>query len=325
MFLAAGVHATMLAGTPFAHGRLDGLTNDLPSLLPAVIRDRRADSVVLVDLTSMLMTCALRGIDPRFLGRLPVPVIGLDLLSVGETSLVLDPIGGDIVLPRAGLELVPRRIVAVPVARPDAPGACNFWPAGDAVTVDHSVEKTGALVLATAFWQTHSLAATPSMHHVPGLLVPVLARTGREVIHVGPAPFPGHERLPRYRHVRQLPARQFCHLVAGASVFVTLNQLSSAAAVALDLGVPCVAVVGRAPPFRAWPAGFQRFFGEVLDRNPIGALVRSVCVEDGDELADALLAPRLDRPALAAYRAAIAALPRAADKMKEWTGTRPSG
>lgn len=320
LFVAPSIHARMLAGTPFPHGRIDGLIRELPEVLPVLVAQKRADDVILVDLTSTLMACVMHGLDVRFLGRQKVPVVGLDLWSLGETGMVLDTTGGDIVLPRAALDLVPRRLVVVPYARPDAPGACGFWPEGAAV--DRAAARAsfadGAerlVVMATAVWQTHAVMSTPTMTGVPARLAAALAALpdGLRVVHVGPQALTGHEALGRrYQHVGARSATEFRQLLAAADVFLTLNQLPASAAVALDLGVPTVAVVGRDPPFRVWPGGFNRFFGEVLARNPWAELVRPVALEDTAELAEALWRPRLDPAALAAYRAQVAALPGAA-------------
>jgi len=327
LFLTPKNHFARLEGTPFPHGSIDGLLGELPGILPMIVAERRADDIILVDLTSALLTCAIYNLDVRFLGRQKVPVLALDLWSLAETSLILDAAGDEIALSRAGLDLVPRRMVVAPYARPDAPGACDFWPARGG-TVDRAAARAswadGAerlVVLVTALWQQHALMATPAMAGVPARLAAVLAALpdGLLVVHVGPRPLSGHETLgARYRHVPPLSDAEFRRLLAAADVLVTLNQLPTSAGVALDLEVPVVAVTGRNPRFRVWPGGFNRFFGEVLAQNPFGALVRSVALEDADELRDALWQPRLDRTALAAYRAQIAALPRATDRLDGW-------
>ena len=296
MFLAPAAHALLFEGTPFAHGHIDKIATVLDRALPDVIRDRRADTVVLLDLLVTLLALGQRKIDPRFLDELPVPTYALDIWDLRRSDLRFDMVDAVLALPEAARTIVPRRLVPVPFARLDSQGAYCALPdlaPRTAAPADRRVLVT------TARFQTRGLtpAQAELVREVPARLVDACRATGAEVIHVGARPV---ATGARYQFRGQLPPAEFERLVAAADVLVTPNQAATGISTALALGVPAIAVVGER--FRVLPLGLRDFMSPILLDNPYLDAVPAVTV---DERADRLFDPDLRARARANMRTYI--------------------
>jgi hypothetical protein len=306
LFLAPRALAVLLGATPFAHGHADPIVQVLDRALPDIIRDRRADTVTLLDLAVTLVVCHAYGLDPAFLGRLPVPVFALDIFDVGVAG------GRRYDMGEAGIELaaIPgapiERMVPVPFARPTTSGAYRVVgePAlRDAAAVARTRAGLGlgadepVVALVTAKFQARGLSPFQIrlVDALPGLLRAQLAALGPvRVLHLGPQPLP--DLGPCYRHVGQVAHDEFRRIVAAADVLYTLNLSATSAITALEVGTPVVAAVsgqrgsadeviarlaapspavraalaqiGAVFPFRVFPLGLHDFMAPLVVDNP---------------------------------------------------------
>jgi hypothetical protein len=318
-FLAPSTCDVLLTDRRIARGSIDKVVRHLDVALPEIVRDRRCDRVVLVDLTLACIAAAVARVDPEFLARLPVPTIALDVWNLAATDLVWDVGGVEWTLPDV-VRRIDRRLVPVPFARPDADAGCydalpDTQPLGAderaRVRAELGVGGATLVVLPTARFQ--ALPLTPAQRSLvdtlPGRVRRLIRRSGVELVHVGPAPLP--DMPPGYRHLGPLEPRAFLALVGAADVVLTINQAATTITSAIALEVAVVCAVGRRPfPFRVFPLGLDRFLAPVLAGNPYTDAIATVDWDDEDALVAAVLGPHDEQRARARrYRDRVRALP----------------
>lgn len=287
LFLAPAAHALLFQGTPFGHGTIDPVSAILDRALPDVIRAKRVDSVVLLDLMLVLWVLQQKRIDPAFLDRLPVPTIALDIWDLRRSDLRVDLCEAEMRLPDLARTVVPHRLVPVPFARPDTDGAYCALPTPAAL--DDRDETRSALglgpddrlvMLTTAQFQTRGL--TPFQVRAVATIPHAIVAACRDcdprvhVVHVGPQPLLEHR--DRYQHLPQVPPVRFEQVMRAADLLVTPNQAATGITTALVLGVPPVAVIGETTEqrFRVFPLGLHSFMSPILQDNPYVDAVTTV-------------------------------------------------
>lgn len=286
VFLAPEAVAFLFEGTPIRHVAVDAMLPLLSHHLPRALARERADTLVLVDATSVFVTLeTVWASDADFLTRLPVPVFALDVWDLPHTELSWD-FGTD-ALPISPRTLdFTRRLVPVPFARPDddafrfdalpeltAPG--DEERAAVRGELGLGADERLVLLLSSRWqapemqhWKHHQRLA----RHLPALALAAVADLGPRVhaAHVGPQPFEGAAALgSRYHWIAQAPPDRFHALMASADVLLTFNTSATSTLSALALGLPIVlatnSYAGRTPadlqaavpfplagPARAW-------------------------------------------------------------------------
>ncbi|MCE9573425.1 MAG: DUF6365 family protein [Deltaproteobacteria bacterium] len=340
LFLAPRAFEVLLAPYPFAHGHSDAIAQVLDRALPDIVRDRRADTVTLLDLAVTLVACQAYRLDPGFLARLGVPVIALDIFDVGTGGGRRYDMG-EVAIELGAVPDAPlRRIVPVPFARPTTAAAYGVLGDGD-VPTDEDRQRTrqglgiGAdeplLVLVTAAFQGRGLSPfqVRLVDAMPALLAAQVAALGPiRVVHVGPRALAGMG--PRYRHLGQVAPAEFRRLIAAADVLYTLNLSATSVVTALEVDTPVVAAISsrRGPPdaaahdsatvaaalarlgplypFRVFPLGLHDFMAPVLVDNPYADAVTQVELFDEHASVATLRALLFDGDARQAARARAA-------------------
>lgn len=257
VFLAPSFAAALFGETPFRFLAVDSLLPALEEALPPVIKRERCDTLVLVDLASVVITLDMVwGCDASFLGRLGLPVIALDYWNLTETSLRWDYGTDAIAISEKALELG-KRLVPVPIARPSS-GAGSYnalpaaapRPAGDteAVRGELGVSPEDKLVLLLSnksqqpemqMWKHHQRSA----RLLPRLAAEALESLGDSVrvLHVGPQAFEGMSSLgDRYTWHRQVSAERFGTLLSAADLLLSFNTTASTTISAVARGLPVV-------------------------------------------------------------------------------------
>jgi hypothetical protein len=286
VFLAPQAVSFLFDGTAIRHVAVDAMLPLLSHHLPRALQRERADTLVLVDVTSVFTTLeTVWASDAGFLTRLPLPVVALDVWDLPHTELQWD-FGTD-ALPIAPQALsFPRRLVPVPFARPDddafrfdalpeltPPGAAERA----ALRAEMGLRPDDRLLLLLSsrwqapemqHWKHHQRVA----RHLPALALKAVAELGGSVhaVHVGPQPFEGAQVLgERYHWISQAPPQRFQALMGSADVLLTFNTSATSTLSALALGLPIVLAInsyagatvddiGAAVPFalaapvRAW-------------------------------------------------------------------------
>jgi hypothetical protein len=280
LFLAPTALGSVLDGAPIRFGALDDISRADEAVFD-VLGSERVASLVLVDATQVFLGLLASGRHERFLARVSVPVVALDMWNLAETNLQWDTATGAWPIWPAAARLP--RLLPVPFIRPDAgPGVFCALPPPRARAPRGSHKR---ILVTTALWQT--VAAQPDAYHrhlaaiVPPRILAMLTRLGDEVTidHVGPMPLVGGERVTGYRFHPQMPAEAFQSLVAESDLLVSLNVAATTIATALRYDVPVVAVTNSrsldppaalAPlrPFAVWPMGLRGFLEPVLHANP---------------------------------------------------------
>lgn len=260
VFLAPRAVAFLFEGTAVRHVAVDDMLPRLPQLLPAVLQREKADSLVLVDLTSVFLSLeTVWATEPDFLLGLPLPVVALDVWDLPETDMRWD-FGSEAtpINPRA-LE-IKRRMVPVPFAQPRADGVHYAalpvterpGPAlRNELRQGMGLGEQDRLVLLLSsrwqlpegqFWKHHQRLA----RHVPTLALEAVAALGprAHVAHVGPQPFAGAELLgERYHFIAQLKPERFQALMGSADLLLTFNTSATSTLSALDMGLPVLLAV----------------------------------------------------------------------------------
>jgi len=282
LFLAPAAHDIVLSG--FTHGHIDKIVGVLDRALPDVIRDRNCDTVVLLDLLVTLLALGNHRIDPSFLDHLPVPTFALDIWDLRASDLRFDMCDVELVLPEAARTIVPRRLVPVPFARPDVPGAYCALPATTPIDAATRARVRGdvehLIVLTTARFQARGL--TPAQRRSVESVLPAIAQACHDadpraqLLHVGAEPIEGAG--PRYRFVGQLAPEAFAETLGAADLLITPNQAATGISTAMTLGVPSLAVIG--PTFRVFPLGLRHFMASIVENNPYVDAI-TTCEVDG--------------------------------------------
>jgi hypothetical protein len=351
VFLAPRALRTIFAGHPAKVGWLDDVNAVLAEAIVGVARERRCDAICLVDVAAVATTLAglKRSLQPLF--DAPMPVIALDLWGLGDTDLVFDYEQETFRIDRRVMSWP--RFTAVPIARPDSPGAFSIFATmapPDVVGRDAARARLGVrpeqrvVVWPTARWQItrdQPIAVRRQMlDATKALAVRTLDALGPDLllVHVGPEPMAQAAALGRrYRFLPQLAVTRFADVVQGADLYFGLNATATSAITALGLGIPAVIGVHTAPlpaalspaaraavaayepyPYLMWTLGLRRFLGKIFAGNPYLEALRLVELFDTEATTATLQALLRDPAAASAERGRIA-------RYREAISALPSG
>ena len=253
-FLAPVALGHFFADTDFRHLPVT-LTPamDLESPLRQVLGQGRYASLVLVDLTCILLTLHQLMIDEGFLLRLPEPVIALDLYNMPETDLTVDQ--GPLSTPLPVLaNTFAHRLLPVPFVRPSCAGAFNALPQlpplpaarRRALREELGLGQQDRLVLLGSSRYQYPEVQVVKPHEraarlLPRLVFDRLASLGPRVhvLHLGPQPFTGAEALgDRYHYRASLPPERFRELLQSADLQLSFNTGAVTSMSAIAAGVP---------------------------------------------------------------------------------------
>ena len=255
-FLAPRDAGVLLAPTPFAHRPIDQWFWDLERRVPALVAQEKFESVVLVDVTSVLLALAALCVDTSFLQKTPVPIVGLDFWDLRRAGAEWD-LGSETWPLPAEIALVERRLVPSPLAAPDTEGAFAALPeitsgkgarAGERAALGLGDEDRLVLFTSSRFQQPElqvRKAGQRLARLLPELFAEPLGALGARVslAHVGPAPLASWAAAlgPRYRFLGQLDAARFHALLRAADLVLSFNTTGSTTMAAVAAGVPVVA------------------------------------------------------------------------------------
>ncbi len=253
-FLAPAALDHFFTGTPFRHLPVT-LTPamDLGSRLLQALGRGGYSSLVLVDLTCILLTLHQLMIDETFLLRLPAPAIALDLYNMPETDLTVDH--GPLSTPLASLaNAFARRLLPVPFVRPSCAGAFDALPRLAPISESHRRtlredlglgEQDRLLLLGSSRYQYPEVQVVKPHERaariLPRLVFDRLASLGPRVhvMHLGPQPFAGTEALgDRYHYRASLPPERFQELLQSADLQLSFNTGAVTSMSAIAAGVP---------------------------------------------------------------------------------------
>jgi hypothetical protein len=260
VFLAPEAVGFLFQGSPFRHLAVDALLPLMSHHLPRALKSERADTLVLVDATSVFVTLeTVWASDADFITRLPLPVVALDVWDLPETDLRWD-FGTD-ALPISARALdLQRRLVPVPFARPRPDGtrfdALPEVEAPSARARRELREELGlggedrVVLLLSSRWQTpemqHWKHHQRLSRHLPALALEAVAALGPRVhaVHVGPQAFAGGEALAgRYHWIAQLHPDRFQALMATADLLLSFNTSATSTLSALASSLPIVLAI----------------------------------------------------------------------------------
>ncbi len=230
-------------------------TLDLGAVVKGAMSQTSYASVVLVDLTCILLTLDQLMIDVGFLTDLGRPTIALDLYNMAETDLAIDC--GPTTMAVSPLAIAfEHRLLPAPFVRPDVPGAfCalpEIQPLGDerrrAVRGELGLSDAERLVLVGSSRYQYPDVQVMKAHQraariVPRLAFQALADLGPRVhvAHVGPAPWDGAGVLgARYHHMPAMPPPRFLDLLRSADLQLSFNTGAVTTMSAIAAGVPVV-------------------------------------------------------------------------------------
>lgn len=224
----------------------------IDKLIARVAAEHGAASIVLMDTTLVYHWLQDQGVDAGFAERTPVPLLGLDGWNVRETGLVWDVAGATRTQSKHSLD-VTRRLIPVPLARPDAtPGLYDALPRSAALSADEredvradlGVDASERIILMTsARWQHLGIlpdAGRRLAASFPALVDLLLARLGKDVrvVHIGPEPYPMVTIGERYTWLAPRSPRRFGRLLASADLLLTFNFGATTIGSAIATGLP---------------------------------------------------------------------------------------
>lgn len=252
--LAPAVLAPLLAGRPHRHLPL-ALTPamDLGRLLRRTLEQGRYASLVLVDLTCILLTLHQLMIEEDFLRQLPCPAIALDLYDMPETDLEIDQGPVSTRLADVANSFV-QRLQPVPFGRPSCAGAYGALPDLQPLPASRRAALRSELGLAEhdrlLIWGSsryqYPEVQVVKPHERAARILPrlVFSRLGSlgsrvHVLHLGPQPFAGAEPLgDRYHHLTSVPQPRFQELMQAADLQLSFNTGAVTSTSAIAAGVP---------------------------------------------------------------------------------------
>jgi hypothetical protein len=239
------------AGTQITFGRIDRALPRLDEELPGVIRRLGVASLVLVDAAAVGKTVNALGLEPGAFTRAQVPVLALDCWDLPKTPWVWD-YGSHTEILHPEFHGLERRLVPVPIGRPDVAGGYSAVPqlaplptaARRDLRADLGLGDADRLVLwPTAPWQHGESHAHPFLAELaralPRLVLPRLEKLGArvKVLHVGPMRF-ADAASPAYHHISQVEPARFERLVAAADLLLGFNAIATSLATALAARTP---------------------------------------------------------------------------------------
>ncbi len=329
--LAPAAMKTLIADAPVTFGRIDAALPTLDQELPALSRRMRCDRLVLVDAAAVGTVVRALRLDVRAFTHPEVPVIALDCWDLppapqpwvyGDVREVLAP----------EIHAIERRLVPVPIVRPDVAGGFDALPriaTSDRAQTRHELgvgDDERLILWPTAGWQhaSNHTEATLARHasELPARVLPRLASLGPRVriVHVGPEPFANAP--PCYQHVSQLAPARFEALVAAADLLVSFNAIASSIGTALVASTPVL--LGTSAAMYAWPLDLSAILAPMLVDNPITDTLARVDLADERAYVEACRTLLFDdaaadamRSRQAAYVARVRQLPRGAARVLE--------
>lgn len=235
-------------------GVVDPERGDLTSALTHLVHRSRSETLVLVDEFTWSRTLALRRTSPRFLDRLGIRIVALDVWDVSAHRRGWDAV------PRRfrvrPLEPVTARLRPTPFLGPRGDGSSYCALPSNGVRSARANRRARAasglsaadrlVVTTTASWQLpENVSCVPRARlarTLPYLVAALLGRVGERLVvaHVGPTPLtPLAMTLERrYRWYPQMSPPAFEELLGGADAFLSFNAASTASITAISLGVP---------------------------------------------------------------------------------------
>jgi hypothetical protein len=255
VFLAPRDARVVLEKEPFAFEPIDDAYWDLERRTRALVRAHGCASLVLVDVTSVLLALHTLCLETDWLERFDMPVVALDYWDLRRAGPAWDLGSETWPLPPEARRLG-RRLVPAPLARPDAPGAFDALPPSSGA--DPAAEREalgipadGKLVLFTSSrFQLPELqmrtAGKRLAQKLPTWTAQLLDRLGAgvHVAHVGPAPFAAWRRWgERYRWLGQLPAQKLQAVLGAADLMLSFNTPGATTMAAVAAGVPALAAM----------------------------------------------------------------------------------
>jgi len=349
LFLAPGALSIVLGRAPVRAGWVDraALAGRVVEEVAAAAIAESVSSIVLCDTAGVVNALLTRHEQPAHLFELGMPVLGLDLWNLAEAAPLWDLAHELRRIPPEAWQRV-RRLLPVPFARPDAPGAYDALPPGEPLDEDtrRSVREelglspTLPLVLwPVAAWQTVRGQLKPSgkelAEALPRRVLAYLERLGvaLQLVQIGGSPIADAGGRLAFRWLPSLAPPAFRRLLAAADLLLGFNQSASSLGSACVAGVPCLVGINSSneppfTPFRVWPLGLHNFLAPVLAGNPVTTTYRTVEVLDEaawSSACRALLAeaePReAQRRAQRDYVARVRALPGPAQRFHEALGS----
>ncbi len=254
-FLAPRDASVLLGSTPFLHRPLDAWFWELDRRLPALAREQGYDSLVLVDVTSVVLALQSLCVDTTFLERLPLPVVALDFWDLRRAGAEWDLGSETWPLPPEAARL-PRRLVPSPLAAPGTPGAFDALPvvpededarARERAALGIALDVPLVLFTSSRFQQPELQVRKPGQRLarlLPPLLADRLLALGPRVhvAHVGPAAFEAFSgRGERYRWVGQVDSARFHGLLRAADLMLSFNTSGTTTMAAVAAGLPVAA------------------------------------------------------------------------------------
>jgi hypothetical protein len=254
-FLAPRDAGVLLAPTSFPHRPLDDWFWRLDRKLPALLREQRFDSMVLVDATSVYLALQSLCVDTAFLQGLPAPVVALDFWDLRRAGGEWDLGSESWPLPPEAARL-PRRLVPAPLAAPGTAGAFDALPH---VAMDDGAREEERAVLGVAAeaplvlftssrFQLEELQVRKPGQRLARLLPRLLAAridalgNALHVVHVGPAAFADWQRWgARYRWLGQVDTARFHRLLRAADIMLSCNTTGTTTMAAVAAGLPVAA------------------------------------------------------------------------------------
>jgi hypothetical protein len=260
VFLAPEAVSFLFEGTRIEHRPVDSMLPLLSHHLPRALRRERADTLVLVDVTSVFLTLeTVWASEADFLTRLPLPVFALDVWDLPRTDLRWDFGTDALPIPPRALDIA-RRLVPVPFASPRGDRfRFNALPHVESPGPDARAEirrelglsaEDGMVLLLSSRWQSaqmqHWKHHQRLARHLPALALEALAGVDPRVhvVHVGPEAFARGEALGgRYHWFSQRGPERFHALMGTADVLLTFNTSATSTLSALALGLPVVLAI----------------------------------------------------------------------------------
>ncbi len=243
----------LLKGEPYRTGTIDLAMLEIAGAIAATVRDLRIDTIVLVDVTTVLYSIGHEALI-RIVHDHPRKVFGLDLWNLGESTLVWDV--NEFRVPIHPSVLHIPALHPAPICRPEAPHAFRWLPFVDiglerrsATRARLGVSHTDRVIMTTtATWQHPRQYAQDGPRRLAAGLAGVYELLMRRLpptthlVHVGPEPFGWAAGEERYHHHGQLASEEFHAMLAAAELFLSLNVSATSIAAAIALGVPVALV-----------------------------------------------------------------------------------
>ncbi len=254
-FLAHTASALAYKGAPFPVELLDDrLGALLPHLVDGCVINERPTCIIVCDLFTNSVFFRDARVDPEFLSRYGIPIIGLDTWHFGESGNRIDLYLDKSTEISPWVAKLKHRLIPVPIARPIAqPGMYSNLP--PPVVIGREVRNQlrvnlglgssdRSVLFCTANWQQ---APYPNDHAkrlgdgVPLLLAQYLNQIGTQthMVHVGPSEYPLEEILgDRYHWIPPLQPNEFDLLLGSVDLLLSVNISATTVTKAIVSEIP---------------------------------------------------------------------------------------